>query len=72
MDPDGNNRGYVALEFICDVETGFGKKKGSPVRIFWRRLYRQHTKQWVSLPPALKDWVPKDEIALIRNGEERG
>nr|WP_250376697.1 hypothetical protein [Escherichia coli] len=26
-----------ALEFICDVETDFGKRKGSPACIFWRQ-----------------------------------
>lgn len=61
-----------ALEFICDVETDFGKKKGQSGLYFLATDCIASIRSSGQLSPALKDWVPKDEIALIRNGEERG
>lgn len=61
-----------ALEFICNVETDFGTRKGTSGMYFLARECIASLKASGMLSGALPTWVPPEEAALIRNGEERG
>lgn len=68
----GRHTGYAGTGVHLRCETDFGKKKGQSGLYFLATDCIASIRSSGQLSPALKDWVPKDEIALIRNGEERG
>lgn len=61
-----------ALEFLCEIETDFGEKKGTSGMYFLAKECIDSIKASGMLSGALLTWVPPEEATLIRNGEERG
>ena len=61
-----------ALEFLCNVETDFGTRKGTSGMYFLAKECIASIKSSGMLSGALPTWVPPEEATLIRNGEERG
>ncbi|EFN6524200.1 type II secretion protein F, partial [Escherichia coli] len=61
-----------ALEFLCDVETDFGTRKGKSGMYFLAKECISSLKASGMLSGALTSWIPPEEAGLIRNAEERG
>ncbi|MCE3549808.1 type II secretion protein F, partial [Escherichia coli] len=59
-------------EFLCEIETDFGEKKGTSGMYFLAKECIDSIKASGMLSGALLTWVPPEEATLIRNGEERG
>jgi type II secretory pathway component PulF len=61
----------TALEFIYDVVSNDGRKKGEPDAVavaHWLRAYQEHGQ----LSDALVGWVPQTEVLLLEAGERSG
>ncbi|EEC8337827.1 type II secretion system F family protein [Escherichia coli] len=61
-----------ALEFLCEIETDFGAKKGTSGIYFLAQECIASLKSTGMLSGALTTWIPPEEAGLIRNAEERG